>query len=92
MISNNMNRVRRRKLEREAALSDYHALASELNLELISVQGVRPEIFYDAVDLLREARELLPADPDAIVFSTSPETGIRIAVANRTPDASKSKV
>ena len=92
MLTTSVSRIRRRKLERDAALRDYRALASELNLELINVQGIRPEIFYDAVELLHEARELLPADPDAIVFSQSPETGVYIAVANRSAGASKPKV
>ncbi len=82
MVSSNISRIRRRKLEREATLKDFQALASELNLTLIRVRGLRPEIMYDAVDLLCEARALLPDDADAIVQSVSPETGLYIAVTN----------
>jgi len=82
MITNNISRIRRRKLERDAALRDYHALASELGLKLISVRGVRPEVWSDAVDLLNEARGLLPKLTNIMVYSASPETGIYITAAN----------
>jgi len=82
MITNNLSRIRRRKLERNATLRDYHALASELGLKLISVRGVRPEVWNDAVKLLNEARELLPRMTSIMVYSASPETGIYITAAN----------
>lgn len=82
MVTNNISRLRRRKMERDAALKDFTALASELNLQLIEVRGLRPEIMYDAADLLAEAREILPPDYPGFVYSTSPETGLYVVVSN----------
>ena len=82
MVNNNINRLRRRKLEREAALKDFTALATELNLEMVEVRGLRPEIMYDAVDLITEARAILPSGYPGFVYSTSPETGLYFVVRN----------
>jgi len=82
MPANNMSRIRRRKLERDAALRDYRALASELGLRLISVHGVCPEVWDDAVELLHEARELLPRMTRLVVYSKSPETDVYITTTN----------
>jgi len=84
MLQNNMNRIRRRKLERDAALKDCHALASELGLTLIDVEGVRPEVFYDAVVLLQSIRDCLPPNTDAITVGVSPDTGVCITAVNVT--------
>ena len=83
MVTNNISRIRRRKSERDAVLKDFTALASELNLKLVSVIGLQPEVMYDAVDLLCEARAILPDNHPAFVYSASPETGLYITVANR---------
>ena len=82
MVTNNISRLRRRKSERDAVQKDFKALATELNLKLIEVRGLRPEIMYDAVDLLAEARALLPDGYPGFVYSTSPETGLYITVCN----------
>ncbi|KKM04854.1 hypothetical protein LCGC14_1760040 [marine sediment metagenome] len=85
MLKNNINRTRRRKQERDAVMSEYRSIAAGLGLQLISVHGLRLEVFQDAVDLLLEASDILPPDANALVKSASPENGVFIVVRNALP-------
>jgi len=85
MVKNNISRIRRRKQEREAALKDFTELAADLNLEILDMRGVKPETFPDAIELLMEARASLRDNPNIVVQSMSPVTGVYLTLANANP-------
>lgn len=86
MKQSKISRARRRKLERKAALRDCHALASELGLKLLDVEGVRPEVFDVVVDVLTGIRAALPHDTNSITVGGMPDIGLCIIAVNA-PDS-----
>ena len=84
MMQNKASRTKRRKLERDAALKDCHALASKLGMNLIEVEGVRPEIFDVVVAVLTGIREDLPPDTNSITIGGCPDLGLEIMAVNIT--------
>jgi len=84
MKQNKINRAKRRKLECKAALRDCHALASDMGLKLLDVEGVRPEIFDFVVDVLTGIRVALPHDTNSITVGGVPDIGLCITAVNAT--------
>lgn len=82
MVKKSISRIKRRKRERAAALKEFTELAADLNIQLLEVHGIRPEVMEDAFELLMEARASLRGNANAVVQSASPVTGIYITVAN----------
>lgn len=85
MPQNNISRIKRRKRERDAVMKEYRSIAAQLGLRLVVAHGLRRETFQYAVDLLHEARGILPPDANALVKSASPENGVFITVRNALP-------